>query len=418
MECVAERSNMQRAYQRVIRNHGAPGVDGLRTEDLKGWLQANWQSVKAALLDGTYLPRAVRRVDIPKPNGGVRTLGVPTVVDRLIQQALHQVMQPIFEPEFSDASYGFRQGRSAQQAVLRAAEHIRGGKRWVVDMDLEKFFDRVNHDVLMSRIARRIEDKRVLRLIRRYLQAGMMADGIETARTQGTPQGGPLSPLLSNILLTDLDRELEKRGLAFCRYADDCNIYVGSARAGRRIMAQMREFLANRLKLTVNEAKSAVARPWARKFLGYSVTVHKQTRIRIAAESLTRLRERVKDLCRKGRGRSLAQIISTLNPVLRGWMNYFQYSQGRRPIEELDVWVRRRLRDIIWRQWKRPWTRESRLRALGLDARRAWKSSVNGRGPWWNAGASHMTHALPPKYFARMGLVSLVDTHQRLQCSA
>ncbi|MCD6707920.1 MAG: group II intron reverse transcriptase/maturase [Thiobacillus sp.] len=339
-------------------------------------------------------------------------------MDRLIQQALHQVMQPIFEPEFSDASYGFRPGRSAQQAVLRAAEHIRGGKRWVVDMDLEKFFDRVNHDVLMSRIARRIEDKRVLRLIRRYLQAGMMAEGIETARTQGTPQGGPLSPLLSNILLTDLDRELEKRGLAFCRYADDCNIYVGSARAGRRIMAQMREFLANRLKLTVNEAKSAVARPWARKFLGYSVTVHKQTRIRIAAESLARLRERVKDLCRKGRGRSLAQIISTLNPVLRGWMNYFQYSQGRRPIEELDVWVRRWLRDIIWRQWKRPWTRESRLRALGLDARRAWKSSVNGRGPWWNAGASHMTHALPPKYFARMGLVSLVDTHQRLQCSA
>ena len=274
MEQVVERSNMQKAYSQVMRNRGAPGIDGLRCEDLKGWLQSHWQSVKAALLDGTYLPRAVRRVDIPKPQGGVRTLGVPTVVDRLIQQALHQVMQPLFEPTFSDGSYGFRPGRSATQAVVQAANYIRGGKRWVVDMDLEKFFDRVNHDALMHRVARRIDDRRVLKLIRRFLQAGLMADGIETARTQGTPQGGPLSPLLSNILLTDLDRELERRGLDFCRYADDCNIYVSSQQAGNRIMDGVTKFLWERLKLTVNAAKSAVARPWGRKFLGYSVTVH------------------------------------------------------------------------------------------------------------------------------------------------
>ena len=417
MERVVERSNMQRAYSQVMRNRGAPGIDGLHTQDLKGWLQAHWQSVKTALLNGSYLPQVVRRVDIPKPQGGVRTLGVPTVVDRLIQQALHQVMQPIFEPTFSDASYGFRPGRSAGQAVQRAAGYIREGRRWVVDMDLEKFLDRVNHDVLMHRVARRVEDKRVLLLIRRFLQAGMMDGGIETARTQGTPQGGPLSPLLSNILLTDLDRELERRGLAFCRYADDCNIYVASERAGQRIMAGLKTFLTERLRLTVNEAKSAVARPWKRKFLGYSVTVHKQARLRIAPQSVQRLRDKVKALCLRGRGRSLAQTIEALNPVLRGWMYYFQHTQGRTALEALDVWVRHRLRVIVWRQWKRPRTRESRLRALGIDAHRAWKSSVNGRGPWWNAGASHMTHAMPPKFFARMGLVSLVDLHQRLQRS-
>lgn len=418
MERVVERSNMQRAYSQVMRNRGAPGIDGLHCDDLKSWLQRHWQSVKAALLDGTYLPRAVRRVDIPKPQGGVRTLGVPTVVDRLIQQALHQVMQPIFEPTFSDASYGFRPGRSAGQAVRRAAGYIREGRRWVVDMDLEKFFDRVNHDVLMHRVARRIEDRRVLTLVRRFLQAGLMADGVETARTQGTPQGGPLSPLLSNILLTDLDRELERRGLAFCRYADDCNIYVSSERAGQRIMDGITAFLAERLKLSVNAAKSAVARPWQRKFLGYSVTAHKEARLRIAPESLKRLRQRVTDLCLRGRGRSLARTIEELTPILRGWMHYFQHTQGRRVLEEMDAWVRRRLRVIAWRQWKRPRTRESRLRALGLDAHRAWKSSVNGRGPWWNAGALHMRHALPPKHFACMGLISLVDIHQRLQCSA
>jgi group II intron reverse transcriptase/maturase len=267
----------------------------------------------------------------------------------------------------------------------------------------------------MSRVRRQVQDEKVLKLIRRYLQAGMMSDGVVEARIEGTPQGGPLSPLLSNILLTDLDRELEKRELAFCRYADDCNIYVNSKRSGQRIMDGVKTFLTKRLKLTVNEAKSAVARPWERKFLGYSVTHNKQTKIRIAPESLKRLKSKVKVLCCQGRGQSIQATIQRLNPVLRGWMNYFQYSQGLRAIEEMDVWVRHRLRDIIWRQWKRPKTRESRLRALGLDAHRAWKSSVNGRGPWWNAGAKHMVSACPPKYFAQLGLVSLVATHQNLQ---
>jgi group II intron reverse transcriptase/maturase len=418
MSQVVERANMQLAYSRVMKNRGAPGVDGMRCGDLKAWLQANWAQVRRMLLDGSYRPQAVRRVDIPKPQGGVRTLGVPTVVDRLIQQALHQVMQPLFEPTFSEGSYGFRPGRSAQQAVVKAAEHIRAGKRWVVDMDLEKFFDRVNHDVLMARVARQVSDTRVLRLIRRFLQAGMMADGVETARQQGTPQGGPLSPLLSNILLTDLDRELEKRRLSFCRYADDCNIYVSSQRAGQRIREGVRRFLANRLKLTVNEAKSAVARPSGRKFLGYSVTAQQPMKIRIATPSITRLKEAVGHLCAQGRGRSLSRTIERLNPILRGWMNYFSLTQSRRPIEELDAWIRRRLRCLIWRQWKRPKTREARMRALGLDAQRAWKSSVNGRGPWWNAGAKHMIAALPPKYFTKLGLVSLVATHQHLQRSA
>jgi group II intron reverse transcriptase/maturase len=415
MSQVVERGNMQRAYSRVMKNRGAPGIDGMRCEDLKDWLKANWPRVKEALLEGNYQPQAVRKVDIPKPQGGVRTLGVPTVVDRLIQQALHQAMQPLFEPTFSDGSYGFRPGRSAQQAVLKAAEYIRGGKCWVVDTDLEKFFDRVNHDVLMARVARRVQDKRVLRLIRRFLQAGMMADGVETARQQGTPQGGPLSPLLSNILLTDLDRELERRKLSFCRYADDCNIYVGSQRAGERIMDGVKRFLGRKLRLTVNATKSAVARPSQRKFLGYSVTGAQVPKLRVARQSIERLRDRVNELCRQGRGRSLSQLIETLNPVLRGWMNYFCLTQSRRPIEELDAWVRRHLRCIVWRQWKRPKTRESMLRAHGLEAQRAWKSSVNGRGPWWNAGAKHMIAALPPKYFTQLGLVSLVATHQLLQ---
>ncbi len=417
MSRVVERDNMQRAYSRVMKNRGAPGIDGMRCEDLKAWLKVNWSQVKRALLDGTYRPQAVRRVDIPKPQGGVRTLGVPTVVDRLIQQALHQAMQPLFEPIFSQSSYGFRPGRSAQQAVSKAAEYIRGGKRWVVDMDLEKFFDRVNHDVLMARVARQVQDPKVLRLIRRFLEAGMMANGVETPRYEGTPQGGPLSPLLSNILLTDLDRELEERKLLFCRYADDCNIYVSSQRAGQRIMEGVKGFLANRLKLTVNDSKSAVARPWERKFLGFSVTNRQVSKIRIAKQSIQRLMDAVRQLSIGGKGSSLPQTIERLNPVLRGWMSYFSLTQSRRPIEELDAWVRRRLRCLVWRQWKRPRTRETKMLSLGLDAQRAWKSSVNGRGPWWNAGAKHMIAALPPKLFTQLGLVSLVATHQHLQRS-
>jgi RNA-directed DNA polymerase len=415
MERVVERANVWLAYQRVVRNKGAAGVDGVTVAEFKDWLVVHWPSVKKALLEGRYLPRPVRRVDIPKPSGGVRTLGIPTLVDRLIQQALHQVLSPVFEPTFSARSYGFRPGRSAAQAVQQAQAYIGEGRRWVVDLDLEKFFDRVNHDVLMSRVARRVSDERVLRLIRRFLAAGMMQDGVATARTEGTPQGGPLSPLLSNILLTDLDRELERRGLAFCRYADDCNVYVRSRVAGERVMRGVRAFLEEVLRLRVNEAKSAVARPWDRTFLGYSVTVQRQTRLRIAPASVQRLQQRIREQMRRGRGRSLGHTIEDLNPLLRGWIGYFQHAQSLRPIMVLDEWLRRRLRCVLWRQWKRPVHRARKLRQLGLDDDRAWRCAVNGRGPWWNAGAPHLNAALPTAFFARMGLASLVDTHRRLQ---
>ncbi len=303
MERVVERSNLRLAYQRVVENKGAAGVDEMPVSELKDWLVMHWPSVKRALLDGRYVPQLVRRVDIPKPNGGVRTLGVPTVVDRLIQQALHQVLQPLFEPTFSEGSYGFRPGRGAHQAVRQAQAYIREGKRWVVDIDLEKFFDRVNHDVLMARVARRVGDARVLKLIRRFLEAGMMRAGVVEARTEGTPQGGPLSPLLSNVLLDDLDRELERRSLAFCRYADDCNIYVGSRVAGERVMSGIKVFLEDTLRLSINAQKSAVARPWERKFLGFSVTAHRESRLRIALESVRRLTGRVRELLRAGRAR-------------------------------------------------------------------------------------------------------------------
>jgi group II intron reverse transcriptase/maturase len=354
-------------------------------------------------------------VDIPKPNGAVRTLGVPTVVDRLIQQALHQALQPLFEPTFSEGSYGFRAGRGAHQAVRRAQAYIREGKRWVVDLDLEKFFDRVNHDVLMARVARRVADARVLKLIRRFLEAGMMRAGVVEARTEGTPQGGPLSPLLSNILLDDLDRELEGRELAFCRYADDCNIYVGSRVAGERVMDGIRVFLEDVLRLRINAAKSAVARPWVRKFLGFSVTAQRATRLRIAKSSVQRLMQRVRELSRTGLGRSLRHTIEDLNPLLRGWIHYFQLTDGKGVLADLDGWVRRRLRCLLWRQWKRGRTRARKLRALGLADARARVSSGNGHGAWWNAGASHLHQALPATFFARMGLVSLLHEWQRLQ---
>jgi group II intron reverse transcriptase/maturase len=415
MDAVVERSNLWRAYERVMRNKGAAGVDGLTVHEFKAWLQQHWPSVRAALLAGNYLPAAIRKVDIPKPNGGVRTLGIPTVLDRLIQQALLQVLQPEFEPEFSEHSYGFRPGRNAWQAVQRAQHYIRDGRRWVVDLDLEKFFDRVNHDILMSRIARKVKDERVLKLIRRYLKAGMMSEGIVSARTEGTPQGGPLSPLLSNILLTDLDRELEHRGHQFCRYADDCNIYVKSEEAGQHAMAAITGYLEKKLKLRVNRDKSAVARPWQRKFLGYSVTWHKQARLKIADSSLKRLKDRVREIVVGNASRNLDTTIAALNPVLRGWASYFRLTEIKGVLQELDGWIRRKLRCQLWRQWKRPATRNKRLQARGLDETRAWKSASNGRGPWWNAGASHMNAAYPKRYFDVLGLVSLLDAQRRFQ---
>ena len=415
MEAVVERGNLRLAYQRVVENQGAAGVDALTVTELKDHLKRHWPTIRARLLAGTYQPQPVRRVDIPKPQGGVRTLGIPTVVDRLIQQALHQVLQPIFEPSFSAGSYGFRPGRNAHQALRQARQYVAQGKRWVVDMDLEKFFDRVNHDLLMSKLAARIGDARVLTLTRRYRQAGMMADGLLQPRTEGTPQGGPLSPLLSNILLTDLDRELERRGHAFCRYADDCNIYVGSERAGVGLLQRLTVFLAERLKLKVNEAKSAVARPWQRKFLGYSLTAHRKPKLRIAAPSLQKLTVKINDRLRGARGRSVGATIQTLNPVLRGWAAYFKLTETKRALEERDGWLRRKLRCILWRQWKRPYARARNLMQRGLTEERAWRSACNQRGPWWNAGASHMNAAYPKSWFDHLGLVSLLDTVQRLQ---
>ena len=418
MEAVVERENMARAYQRVGRNGGAPGVDKMSVGALLPYLREHWPGIKEDLLEGRYQPQPVRVVEIPKPGGGVRRLGIPTCLDRLIQQALHQVLTPLFDPDFSESSYGFRRGRSAHQAVLAAWTHVANGRRWVVDLDLEQFFDRVNHDMLMARLARKVEDKRVLLLLRRYLQAGAMTGGIVSARTEGTPQGGPLSPLLSNILLDDLDKELERRGHAFCRYADDCNIYVWSKRAGLRVMASITQFLAKKLRLKVNPSKSAVARPWRRKFLGYSMTMHKKPRLKAAPESVRRLKQSLKAIFRRGRGWTLSRLIEALAPKLKGWIAYFQLSEVKGIFDELDGWIRRRLRCVLWRQWKRPRTRAKRLMQRGLSEVRAWYSATNGRGPWWNAGASHMNDAFRAGYFARLGLVSLQQELRRLQSLA
>lgn len=419
MEAVVERKNMAAAWKRVRANKGSAGVDDMTVDELMPYLKKEWPRIKEELLAGRFRPSPVRRVEIPKPDGkGMRKLGIPTVLDRLIQQAVHQVLCPLFDPHFSEHSYGFRPRRDAQGAVRQAQAFVSEGRRWVVDLDLEKFFDRVNHDILMSRVARRVKDKRLLRLIRRYLQAGILEGGLVTVRTEGTPQGGPLSPLLSNILLDDLDKELERRGHAFCRYADDCNIYVQSKQAGERVMSSLTEFLEKKLKLRVNPEKSAVGRPWRRKFLGYSLTSHKEPRLKPAAGSVKRFKAKLKGVFRGGRGRNLKRFIEDLGPILRGWMNYFRLSEVKLIFEELDGWIRRNLRCLLWRQWKRPFTRVRRLMQRGLDEVRAWQSATNGRGPWWNAGASHMNEAFPKSYFDELGLVSLPNHLRRLQCHA
>jgi len=415
MEQVLERPNLMRAYQRVASNKGAAGVDQMPVTALKAHLQQHWPTLRERLLAGDYHPQPVRRVSIPKPQGGERILGIPTVQDRLIQQALHQILSPMLEPTFSDHSYGFRPGRSAHQAVTAMQRHINDGHRWVVDLDLAQFFDRVNHDVLMSLLARRITDRRILTLIRRYLQAGMLEGGLVSPRREGTPQGGPLSPLLSNVLLTELDRELERRGHRFCRYADDCIIYVRSKRAGERVMISVTHFLERHLRLKVNADKSAVDRPWRRNFLGYSVTWHKQVRLRVAPKSLKAFMTKLRPLLKRSQGQSLTTTIRHLNPVLRGWANYYRLTASKRPVEALDGWIRRRLRLILWQQWKRPRTRARNLMRLGLTKHRAWVSAMNGRGPWWNSGASHVNAALPKRVFNGLSLVSLLDTMVRLQ---
>ncbi len=418
MEEVLRRENVLRAYNRVVRNGGAPGIDGMTVEELMPHCREHWARIREELLQATYVPQPVLRVEIPKPDGGKRGLGIPTVLDRLIQQALLQVLQPLFDPHFSDDSFGFRPGRSTHGAIRRAREHIRAGYRWVVDFDLEKFFDRVNHDVLMARVARRVKDKRVLRLIRRYLTAGIMEGGVVSPRSEGTPQGGPLSPLLSNVLLDELDRELERRGHRFVRYADDSNVYVKSQAAGERVMASLERFLSERLRLRINRAKSAVARPWERKFLGYTVTWHREAKLRVAPKSVQRFKDKLRPLLRAGRGRSLRQVIGELKPVIRGWAAYYRMVEVKASFEELDQWLRRKLRCILWRQWKRPRTRFKKLVERGIDRVRAAASAFNGRGPWWNAGASHLNEAVPTCVFRTLGLVSLLEEHRRLACTS
>jgi len=411
LERMVEKANMMDAYRKVVGNKGSAGVDKMTVDDLEAHLQKNWESIRKALVEGRYIPQSVLRVEIPKPGGkGVRLLGIPTVTDRLIQQALHQILSPMFDEDFSEHSYGFRRGRSAHQAVLAAQGYVSEGKRWVVDLDLEKFFDRVNHDILMSRVARKVKDKRVLKLIRRYLKAGIMVDGVTSVPQQGTPQGGPLSPLLSNILLDDLDKELEKRNLRFCRYADDCCIYVGSQKAGERVLESITRFLEKKLKLKVNKEKSKVERPWNSRFLGYSMTAHMTPRLKVSLDSVKRLKAKVKVILRMGRGRRLSHTIESLKAVLRGWFNYFRLAEVKKVFEDLDGWLRRRLRCILWRQWKRGRTRYKKLLGRGLYPERARASAFNGRGAWWNAGKSHMNLAFPKSYFDALGMYSFVDS--------
>ena len=414
LEEVLRRENLIAALNRVQSNKGAPGVDGMTVEALSPYLKTNWSRIREELLSGTYEPAPVLRVEIPKPDGGgIRLLGIPTVLDRFIEQAILQVLTPIFDPRFSESSYGFRPGRGCHGAVKTARDHVEAGYRFVVDMDLEKFFDRVNHDVLMARVARRVKDKRLLRLIGRYLRAGIMIGGIVEAHEEGTPQGSPLSPLLSNVILDDLDKELERRGRRFCRYADDCNIYVRSKAAGEQAMQSITRFLAKKLRLKVNKEKSAVDRPWNRKFLGYTMTLHHSPKLKVSSKSIKRAKARIKEITRKGRGRSLPKVIAELTTYLRGWVNYFRLSQVKIAFEELDQWIRRKLRLILWRQWKTPRTRARKMIERGIEKARAFASAYNGRGPWWNAGASHMNAAVTAKWLQQQGLMSLLTEHRR-----
>jgi group II intron reverse transcriptase/maturase len=408
MERVVERDNLARALQRVRQNQGRPGVDGMTVDDLLPYLRGHWDRVRESLLAGSYQPQPVRRVEIPKSGGGVRMLGIPTVLDRFIQQAVLQVLQPIFDPTFSEHSYGFRPGRSAHQAVRAAQQYVQEGRRWVVDVDLEKFFDRVNHDVLLGKLENRIGDRRLLRIIRRYLGVGIMADGVVVERHEGTPQGGPLSPLLANVLLDDVDKELEKRGHAFARYADDCNVYVRSRRAGERVMAALRGCYA-RLRLRVNEDKSAVARVWDRKFLGYSMWVAKgrQVKLRVAAKALKEMKERVRQITRRNGGRSMKQICEELGTYLRGWKQYFALAHTPRIFEGLDEWIHRRLRMVQLKQWVRGRTAFRELRARGVPE---WLAVGVARftSHWWRVAAHGGLHvAFPMDYFFSLGVVRL-----------
>lgn len=394
------------AAGKVIENRGSAGVDGVTVDKLIELLDTHGTGICRKLETGTYIPAPVRRVDIPKPNGGTRMLGIPTVLDRTIQQAIVMVIESEFEKQFSDHSYGFRKGRSAHQAVEAAQRYVKQGYRWVVEIDLSKFFDRVNHDKLMNIIARVIDDKPMLKLIRRYLTAGIMEGGLVSQRVKGVPQGSPLSPLLSNIMLTELDRELEKRGLHFCRYADDCNIYVKSQLAAKRVLASVTRYLEEVLKLQVNRDKSGTFRPKDSVFLGYSMT-NGGARIEVAQKAIDRLWIKIHKILDQSRGTSLKQCIKRLSETLRGWRRYYYLDTRKSVFEEIDIRIRKHLRKLQWIAWKRPRTRERELRRRGIDPYTAWKSSVNGRGAWWNANAVHMRNALPLSFFRENKLYSL-----------
>ncbi|NBB81638.1 MAG: group II intron reverse transcriptase/maturase [Verrucomicrobia bacterium] len=397
---------MNRAYRQVVSNKGAPGVDGMTVGQLRGYLDRHWPKIEASLLDGSYEPMPAMRKEIDKPDGGVRLLGIPTVLDRLIQQAIAQVLEKLWDHTFSESSFGFRPGRGQRDAIRQCRRHVADGLRYCVDIDLSKFFDRVHHDRLMARLATKVTDKRVLKLIRKYLQCGVMIDGLEEATEEGTPQGGPLSPLLSNIVLDELDKELEKRELRFVRYADDCVVYVGSKRAGERVMKSMTKFITKRLRLKVNEAKSSVGRPWRSKYLGFSLTSSRNVpRIKPHWKSVEKLKDRIREITKRKGGRSLQAVIRELNEYLRGWWGYFGSAESFGLLAGLDGWIRRRLRSLVWKQWKNRRTRVRNLVKLGIYKETAVKTGCARKGAWRMSQVKWVMVALPKSYFKSRGLV-------------
>ena len=413
LEDVLERNNMLEAMYRVIRNKGSYGIDGMKTDELREHVKKTWATVKTKLLEGKYNPSPVRRVEIPKPDGGVRSLGIPTVQDRMIQQAIAQVLSKLYEPIFSESSFGFRPNRGAKNAIKQSETYINQGYKWVIDMDLEKFFDKVNHNILMGKLEKKIKDKRLLKLIRKYLESGVLINGIKVSSEEGTPQGGPLSPLLANIMLDDVDKELEKRGHKFCRYADDCNIYVKSKRAGLRVMDSITRIIENELKLKVNKDKSAVDIVSKRKFLGFSFYFVKGVaKIRIHEKSIKRFKEKVKSITNRNRGISMDLRLLKLNDSIKGWINYFGIANAKRKLLELDKWIRRRLRACIWKQWKKIRTRYRNLVKLGIDNWKAWEYANTRKGHWKISGSPILSKSLHNKYLESIGFVSLTQTYQ------
>lgn len=413
MEEVVDRENLNDAYRQVKANRGAAGTDGMTIAAAAKWIATHKETLIASLLDGSYQPGPVRGVQIPKPGGGMRQLGIPTVIDRLVQQAILQVLQPLLDPTFSDSSYGFRPGRGAHDALHQASKYVAEGRTIVVDMDLEKFFDRVNHDILMARLARRIEDKRLLKIIRRFLEAGMMQAGVCVPRREGTPQGGPLSPLLANLLLDDLDRELERRGHTFCRYADDCNIYVGSRAAGQRVLASLTQFLESKLRLRVNRDKSAVAHVSERKFLGYRLLAGGV--LTIAPQSLQRAKARIRQITRRNRGVSFERVIGELNSFTTGWVAYFRYAKAKGHLSELDQWLRRKLRCVRLKQRKRAVSIASFLQRLGVPKNRSWTTAACGKGWWRMSGTPAVQQGMSLAWFGNQGLVGFTNRYLALQ---